>query len=279
MERRIEVRKAGSNYECIQFYSNKAPDWYCKGKIIDEEKVEIKWENGKDSLRSANMKQKIIAKLGNFYVSRILNTCLKLCIIILFITIDFAIFLIANQIEYLARHICEVIATILGSSFLITEIFNYALDFLVARKYRTSKYCAMTKIINVLEKLQRLPNDLEEIKKMTAFSESYGSYEDEQEWSASAKSILNGISLIVAAGIVFLLEMSFQTTFIVLVLIFLVLKMILQYFLLEYLTSKMRAFSQRKFIENEPEEDDLLLAWIVAKEWMKEEYPEYFQED
>ena len=131
----------------------------------------------------------------------------------------------------------------------------------------------------MLEKLQRLPNDLEEIKEMTAFSESYGSYEDEQEWSASAKSILNGISLIVAAGIVFLLEMSFQTTFIVLVLIFLVLKMILQYFLLEYLTSKMRAFSQRKFIENEPEEDDLLLAWIVAKEWMKEEYPEYFQED
>lgn len=275
MERRIKVWKLASNNECIRFYSNKAPDWYCEGKIIDEEKASISWKNEKSSLGNTKGIRKIVTAIGYFYVERILDTYLKLLSIIIIA------FIIAKlcQLEYLTRHVFEAIALIVGLTSVYMEIFLYMMEFPVAQKYRTSKYCAIIKMKNVLEKLQRLPNNLKEIQEMSAFLENYGDYEEERMWKARGKSILNGFSLIVVASIVFLVEMSLQTTVIVLLVGFLVVRKSSYYFLLEYLTSKMRAFSQRKFIENEPEEDDLLLAWIVAEEWMKEEYPEYFQED
>lgn len=279
MERRIKIFHAAANTGFIRFYSNKAPNWYCEGKIIDNTRATIGWkeekilEQEKTIVGKTSILKKIIAKLKDlnslFYVQKFGKTLVK---VLMFFLIFPVIPLYGDYIDF------TFLLLTIGLASLIGEISMFAyLSSVDYRSNKRSKHTAEHKLVNILEKLQRLPNNFDEIEKMTRFSKDCGDEEEKKIYEDYAKGILRAVSYILVSPIV-LIERKIEISLFD-ILCFFAFRFLLEAIFLKPLSLLINMLSQVASTTRKPDEKDLMLAWSVAEEWMKEEYPEYFQED
>lgn len=279
MDKRIKIFCAVTSTEYIRFYSNKEPNWYCEGKIIDNTHVSINWkeekvlEQKKTFVGKISLLKKIISKLKGlyslFYAQKLGKTLLKM---LMFFLIFPAIPLYGGYIDF------TLLLLTIGLVSLIGEFAMFAYHFLLEYRSNTrSKHTAEHKLVNILEKLQRLPNNFNEIEKMTRFSKNCGDEEEKKIYEDYAKGILRAVSYILVSPIVFIerkIEISLFD-----ILCFFTFRFLLDVIFLKALSLLINMLSQVASTTRKPDENDLMLAWVVAEEWMKEEYPEYFQEN
>lgn len=279
MDKRIEIFYAAVNTGYIRFYSNKAPNWYCEGKIIDNTHVTIEWkeekmlEQEKTIVCKTSLLKKIIEKLKDlaslFYIQKLGKTLVKM---IMFFLIFPVIPLYGDYIDF------TILLLTIGLASLIGEVGMFAYGFLLEyRSNKRSMHTAEHKLINILEKLQRLPNNFNEIEKMTRFNKECGNEEEKKIYEDYAKGILRAVSYILVSPIV-LIERKIEISLLD-ILCFFTFRFLLEVIFLKLLSLLINMFSQVASTTRKPDEKDLMLAWMVAKEWMKEEYPEYFQEN
>ena len=112
---------------------------------------------------------------------------------------------------------------------------------------------------------------------MSRFEKACGYEEEKKRYKEYANNILKAFSIFSILIFVFLIEEN--TGIFLLLLSYWVIRFLLYRTVLSPLSTILNIFFQLASTTRKPDEKDLMLAWIVAKEWMKEEYPEYFQED
>lgn len=282
MDRRIKVFCAEASTGYIRFYSNKAPNWYCEGKIIDDTHASIEWkkketvEQEKTIAHKTSLLEIIIAKLKGlkslFYVLKLSKTLIK---IFMFFFIFLGILLYRGYTNFTILFLTVGLASLIGEISMFAVEFS--MEYKLNKRNKRSKHTAEHKLANILEKLQRLPNNFDEIEQMTRFSKDCGNKEKKKIYEDYAKGILGAIFYVLISIVVFIqrkMEISVLD-----ILCFSVIHFLLEVIFLKPLSLLINMLFQVASTTRKPDENDLMLAWIVAKEWMKEEYPEYFQED
>lgn len=277
MDKRIKVFGAMSNDDAIVFYSNKEPRRYCIGTTTDTGNVSVRWKEISSNV--IEPKETIYEKIKNI-IPRLAKNVIKVPIIVLLISIIGKCFnidnLSNNQLTLLISIVIAVISLIVYNVMCIFE-------FMIAVKsctYSTkSKHAAEHKAVNILEKKQRLPKDLDEIKEITRFHKDCGTEEDKISYEDYAKEILKALSYLLFSFIVLVIGERIEISLVMFLFCIIAIRGLLYALFLKHFTFMISILFQIATTTKNPEESDLKLAYYLAREWMKEEYPEYFQEN
>lgn len=267
--KRIEVFRATLDSKCIRFYSNQHPNWCCEGEIIRNTFVKTLWKEGTEEIIQQSKGNSSFQWINGYRMAMIISC---------FITYFGMCFYYGKLVN---KIILIIVCLQVGTYVLTTEIVKILLEFFSVKATLTfnykSKHTAQHKIIHYIEKLQKLPNDIKQIKKMSRFEKACGYEEEKKRYKEYANNILKAFSIFSILIFVFFIEEN--TGIFLLLLSYWVIRFLLYRTVLSPLSTILNIFFQLASTTRKPDEKDLMLAWIVAKEWMKEEYPEYFQED
>lgn len=277
MDKRIEVFDAISNDDAIVFYSNKEPRRYCIGTTTDTGNVSVKWKEISSNV--IEPKETISKKIANI-IPRLSQIAIKVPIIVLVISIIGKCFninnLSNNQLTLLISIVIAVVSLIVYSLICLREFMTAVKSCTYSTK---SKHAAEHKAINILEKKQRLPKDLDEMKEITRFHRDCGTEEDKISYEDYAKEILKALSYLLFSFIVLIIGERIEISLLMFLLSIIVIRVLLYALLLKHFTFIISKLFQIATTIKNPEESDLKLVYHLAQEWMKEEYPEYFQEN
>ncbi len=277
MDKRIEVFHAMSNDDAIVFYSNKEPRRYCIGTTTDTGNVSVKWKEISSNVIAP--KETIYEKIKNI-IPRLAKIAIKVPIIVLVISIIGKCFnidsLSNNQLTLFISIVIAVISLIFYS---VMCLFEFRIAVKSCTYSTKSKHAAEHKTINVLEKKQRLPKDLDEIKETTRFHRDCGTQEDKISYEDYAKEILKALSYLLFSFIVLIIGERIEISLVMFLFCIIAIRGLLYALLLEHFTFMVSILFQIATTTKNPEESDLKLAYCLVQEWMKEEYPEYFQEN
>ena len=152
-----------------------------------------------------------------------------------------------------------------------------------------SKHSAEHMMVNFLEKHNRLPKNMSEIKKSSRFSTNCGSREKVKGFTEDfiCKTLAGIITIIIANIFSFVIE-NIAIFVLILILVY-TLTLILSTLLLK--KSKKLQFIVKPFetlltsitqcanTKRNVDEFDIVLAYVAAKEWVKLVYPEFYNEE
>ena len=283
----LEVGKAESLIDQIRFYLNNDTQYVAAIEnqegcevILGEEKEEECNKKSENSINREEFKEFIKWWLSNLEI--LLSSIIGVSIVGVSII----------GVEYVSRKINNILVLI-GIMNIICFIINIVGLVIIETKETDpslkSKHSAEHMMLNFLEINKRLPKNIEEVKKTSRFSSECGSRDLIEGYSEDL--ICDIIAIIFAMSVRSIVVSNFSAMFLTneIVLLgmyylvrYVVGKVITKYgalnFIIERIENVLTNIVQCANTTSKVKDRDIILAYCVAKRWMQEVYPEFYDE-
>lgn len=273
----ISVLHAASTENDIRFYLNETQ--YIYASIPKGKEPSIGF--GEDEINTSNISKSTFKEKAKFLLALLPGIFL---IIIAVFGITILTLLLAQFIDnpFLNVFIINIICLSIN---LLTVII---LENKKTPPTLKSKHSAEHMMVNFLEKHNRLPQNLSEIKNSSRFSNKCGSREKVKGFTKDFISrTIAGIVSIIAAYIFSFLSEKIAIYLLILIIVY-TLSLILtslilkkskkMQFIVRPLESLLTSLTQCANTSRKVEEFDIVLAYVAATEWLKLVYPEFYNE-